>query len=230
MPPWLTIDSALTSDGGEMTLATRGVQFVIRVDGQDLMNSASHGSEEKLAEYGCAGLGTKVGARVLLGGLGMGFTARAALDALAADAELEVVELVGAVVRWNRDILGHLAGAPLGDARLRLVEADVAAIIAGAQARYDAVLLDVDNGPVALTTFENKRLYAEEGLRATARALRPGGVLAVWSLFEDARFSTRLRAAGFQVSIKRVLAGDGSGRRHVLWLANRAPPRAAAVV
>jgi len=223
--PWQTLDRALTTDGGEMTLARRGDQFVIRVDGQDLMHSNSHGSEEKLAVFGCAGLAAKRGARVLIGGLGMGFTARAALGVLAADAAVEVVELVGAVVRWNREVFGHLAGAPLGDARLGVIEGDVAATIAGARARYDAILLDVDNGPAALTTFGNKRLYAEAGLRAAARALRPGGVLAVWSLFEDARFSARLRAAGLQVTVKRVTAGDGSSRRHVLWLARPpAPP------
>jgi spermidine synthase len=219
MLPWQTIDRALTSDGGEMTLAVRGTQYVIRVDGQDLMHSFTHGSEQKLGVHGCAGLGARAGARVLIGGLGMGFTARAALGALAADAEVEVVELVGAVVRWNRDILGHLADAPLGDPRLRVIEGDVVATIGAAQARYDAILLDVDNGPAALTTFQNKRLYTEEGLRRAARALRPGGTFAVWSMFEDARFSARLRAAGFDVAVKRVGAGDGSSRRHVLWLA-----------
>jgi spermidine synthase len=224
MPPWLTIDRALTTDGGDMTLSVRGAEYVIRVDGQDLMHSFSHGSEDKLAVYGCAGLRAKPRARVLIGGLGMGFTARAALGVLAADAAVEVVELVGAVVRWNRDVFGHLAGAPLADARLGVIEGDVAATIAGACARYDAILLDVDNGPAALTTFGNKRLYAEEGLRAAARALRSGGVLAVWSLFEDARFSARLRAAGFQVTVKRVTAGDGSSRRHVLWLARPPAP------
>ena len=224
MLPWQTLDRALTTDGGEMTLARRGDQFVIRVDGQDLMHSNSHGSEEKLAVFGCAGLAAKRGARVLIGGLGMGFTARAVLGVLAADAAVEVVELVGAVVRWNREVFGHLAGAPLGDARLGVIEGDVAATIAGARARYDAILLDVDNGPAALTTFGNKRLYAEAGLRAAARALRPGGVLAVWSLFEDARFSARLRAAGLQVTVKRVTAGDGSSRRHVLWLARPPAP------
>ena len=171
------------------------------------MHSNSHGSEEKLAGLVAPGLAAKPGARVLIGGLGMGFTARAALGVLAADAAVEVVELVGAVVRWNRDVFGHLAGRRWATARLGAIEGDVAATIAGARARYDAILLDVDNGPAALTTFGNKRLYAEHGLRAAARALRPGGVLAVWSLFEDARFSTRLRAAGFQVEVKRVTAG-----------------------
>ena len=219
MVPWQTIDRALTTDGGEMTLVRRGEQFVIRVDGQDLMNSRTHGSEDELGVYGCEGLRAKPGVRVLIGGLGMGFTARAALDALAPDAEVEVIELVGAVVRWNRDHLGHLAGAPLGDARLRVIEEDVAATLVRAEQRYDAIMLDVDNGPEALTTFGNKQLYAEGGLRTAARALRPGGLLAIWSVFEDARFTARLRGTGFYVEIKRVATGDGSRRRHVLWLA-----------
>ena len=219
MSVWMTLDRAQTSDGSEMTLASRDDHYVIRVDGQDLMNSNSHGSEEKLARYGCAGLAEKPGARVMIGGMGMGFTARAALDVLGADAVVDVVELVGAVVRWNRDVLGHLAGSPLADARTNVIDGDVADVIAGASACYDAILLDVDNGPVALTTFQNKRLYSVDGLRAAARALCPGGMLALWSGFEDAGFTARLRAAGFTVDVKRVLANGGSSRRHVLWLA-----------
>jgi spermidine synthase len=130
-----------------------------------------------------------------------------------------VVELVDAVVRWNRDVLGHLARSPLADARTNVIDGDVADVIAGASACYDAILLDVDNGPVALTTFQNKRLYSVDGLRAAARALCPGGMLALWSGFEDAGFTARLRAAGFTVDVKRVLANGGSSRRHVLWLA-----------
>ena len=195
----------------------------MRVDGQALMNSASHRSEQKLAVHGCAGLARKPGVRVLIGGLGMGFTARAALDVLASDAEVVVVESVAAVVRWNREILGHLAGEPLADPRLSVVQADVADVIAEAAGRYDAILLDVDNGPSALTTFKNRRLYSTEGLRCARKALRRGAVLAVWSSFEDARFTARLRAVGFDPAAKRVLAGDGSRRRHLLWLARRVP-------
>jgi spermidine synthase len=219
--PTQTIDRAFTSDGGELTLSVNGDRYAIRVDGQELMNSASHRSEEMLAVYGCAGLERKPGVRVLVGGLGMGFTARAALDALAADAEVVVVESVAAVVRWNRAVIGHLAGEPLADPRLSTIEADVFDTIAAAADRYDAILLDVDNGPSALTAFTNKRLYSEEGLRGARRALRPDGVLAVWSTFQDAAFTARLRGAGFDVAVKRVLAGDGSQRRHVLWLARR---------
>jgi spermidine synthase len=225
MSGWLTLDRAQTTDGSEMTLASRGEQYVIRVDGQDLMNSNSHGSEEKLARYGCAGLAAKPRARVLIGGMGMGFTVRAALDVLAADAAIDVVELVGAVVRWNRHVLAHLAGSPLDDARTTVIGGDVADVIAGASACYDAILLDVDNGPVALTTFQNKRLYSVGGLRAAARALSPGGMLALWSGFADAGFTARLREVGFTVEVKRVLAASRADRRHVLWLARlTAPP------
>jgi spermidine synthase len=216
---WQTLDRATTSDGGELALVRRGDLFSIRVDGQVLMTSDSHGSEQKLAHHGCAGLRATPRARVLIGGLGMGFTARAALDQLGPDARVEVAELVGAVVRWNRDVLGHLAGAPLVDPRLRVVEADVADSIAAARARYHAILLDVDNGPQALTSFHNKRLYTPEGLARARRALRPGGLLALWSVFGTQRFTDRLGEAGFDVTVKRVRAHGDSSRRHVLWLA-----------
>jgi spermidine synthase len=220
---WQTLDRALTSDGSELTLSVLGERYAMRVDGQELMNSASHGSEEKLAHFGCAGLAEKPRARVLIGGLGMGFTAGAALGVLKSDAEVVVVECVGAVVRWNREILGHLAGAPLADPRLSVVDGDVVDAIARHARRYDAILLDVDNGPSALSSFKNRRLYSEEGLRQAHRALRPGGVLAVWSTFQDASFTARLRAVGFAPTIKRVLAGDGTRRRHVLIIARGAP-------
>jgi spermidine synthase len=216
---WQTIDRALTGDGSELTLCLLGDRYAMRVDGQELMNSASHGSEEKLAVFGCAGLAETPRARVLIGGLGMGFTARAALAALASDAEVVVVECVAAVVRWNREILGHLAGAPLADPRLSVIDGDVVDAIAKSARRYDAILLDVDNGPSALSSFKNRRLYSEDGLRRARRALRPGGVLAVWSTFQDAAFVGRLRAVGFTPTIKRVLAGDGTRRRHVLMIA-----------
>jgi spermidine synthase len=218
-----TLDQALTSDGGELTLHVNGDRYAMRVDGQELMNSASHGSEEKLAVHGCAGLEKTPGARVLIGGLGMGFTARAALNVLAADAEVVVVEAVAAVVRWNREVFGHLAAEPLSDPRLSIVEADVVDVIAQAAGSYDAILLDIDNGPTALTTFTNRRLYSIEGLQSAWKALRPRGVLAVWSTFQDATFTARLRAAGFDAAAKRVLAGDGTPRRHVIWLGRQIP-------
>jgi spermidine synthase len=241
MPAWQTLDRALTGDGSELTLCrlefpleapleNRRVRFALRVDGQELMHSNSHGSEEKLAVHGCAGLAARSKARVLVGGLGMGFTARAALDSLAGDAAVVVVEAVAAVIAWNRDpaLLGGLAGTPLTDPRLSVVEGDVgdaierSAATATEDARFDAILLDVDNGPTALSTFTNRRLYSAEGLATARRALRDGGVLAVWSTFQDARFTARLREAGYEVRTKRVLAGDGTSRRHVLWLAQPA--------
>jgi spermidine synthase len=223
--PWRTLDSAPTSDGSDLVLSLRDDQYAIRVDGQELMNSRSHASEEKLAVHGCAGLRGKRGVRVLIGGLGMGYTARAALDVLGPDAEVEVIELVGAVIRWNREIFGHLAGAPLDDPRLRVIEGDVVDTIGQADARYDAILLDVDNGPSALTSFKNKRLYSSFGLTSALGALRPGGMLAIWSSFEDNRFTALLRKVGFQAEAKRVLADRGRTRRHVVWLARAVPPR-----
>jgi predicted membrane-bound spermidine synthase len=217
--PWMTLDRAPLSDGGEMVLSRSGDEFAIRVDGMDLMNGWSHGSEEKLAEYGCAGLRDKPGARVLVGGLGIGFTARAALDALGADAHVDVVELMGAVIAWNRNIFGHLAGAPLDDPRLHVIEADIVDTIAQTTEPYDAVLLDVDNGPKAFTLAGNKRLYSLEGLAAITRSIRPGGMLGLWSAHADSRFSARLGEAGFAFETRRVRAGGYAGRRHVLWLA-----------
>ena len=204
-----------------MTLARRGDEHSIRIDGDVLMTSESHGSEEKLAERGCAGLETRPGARVLIGGLGMGFTARAALAALRADAVVEVVELVGAVVRWNRELIGHLANAPLLDARVRVIEGDVADVIGSAREQYDAILLDVDNGPEAFTFRENGALYSREGLRRARNALRPNGVLAIWSTFESRAFTARLREAALETSLERVRANGRSKSVHSLWLGRR---------
>jgi spermidine synthase len=219
MLPWLTLDRAPISDGGELTLSARGDEYAIRLDGQELMASDSHDSEEKLAVHGCAGLRDVPGARVLIGGLGMGYTARAAFGQLGDDAEVEVVELIGAVVRWNRDVIGHLAGSPLLEPRLKVIEGDVSDVIEQAHDRYDAILLDVDNGPRAFTSRENKRLYTSEGLVAAKRALRPNGVLAVWSAFEAPAFVGRLKAAGFDVKVVRVFVPGWTGGNHALLMA-----------
>jgi spermidine synthase len=208
-------------DGSEMTLARRGDEHSIRIDGDVLMTSNSHQSEEKLAERGCAGLRVLPGVRVLVGGLGMGFTARAALSALRPDAQVDVVELVGAVVRWNRELIGHLADAPLLDRRVRVIEGDVAAAIAAARQHYDAILLDVDNGPEAFTCRENEHLYSLDGLRRARKALRPNGVLAIWSTFASRAFTARLRDADLETRLVRVRANGHSPRRHSLWLGRR---------
>jgi spermidine synthase len=221
MLPWEALDRAQLPDGGMLTLHRRGEEYVIRVDGQDLMGSRMHGSEELLAQKGCAHLTQVRGARVLIGGLGMGFTLRAALDVLPADAVVDVVELVPAVVRWNRGPLAHLAGGPLDDARVRVHEADVAHVLAAPASRYHVVLLDVDNGPAGLTSPSNEGLYGEGGLARAASALERGGLLAVWSAADDPRFTARLRRAGFDPRIERVRARGHAGPRHVLWFAQR---------
>ena len=201
-----------------MTLVRRGEEYVIRVDGQDLMGSRQHGSEEALAKLGCAALAQAAGARVLIGGLGMGFTMRAALDALPKDARVDVAELVPAVVRWNRGPLAHLADRPLDDRRGHVIEGDVTQVIARAVNTYDAILLDVDNGPDALTSPTNARLYGSAGLASAARALKARGLFGVWSARDDSRFTARLTRAGFVPRVEQVPARHGGKKRHVLWL------------
>jgi spermidine synthase len=226
MLPWQKLDVAREPGGAELVLWRRGDEFVIRVDRQDLMGSTRSHSEQVLAERGCAGLKQVRGARVLVGGLGMGFTLRAALDALGRDAQVDVAELVPAVVAWNRGPLAHLAERPLEDARVRVIEDDIVRVLSEAQGAYDAILLDVDNGPEALTSASNHRLYGRAGIERAFRALRPRGVLAVWSVKDDAKFTARLKAGGFKPRTERVTAHRGGGSRHTLWLAERVtPPR-----
>jgi len=221
MLPWIKLDSAREPSGGELVLWSRGHEYAIRIDGQDLMGSGSYHSEEILAVRGCEGLDRVRRARVLVGGLGMGFTLRAALGALADDAEVDVAELVPAVVEWNRGPIAHLAGHPLEDPRVHVIQGDVGKILANARGDYDAILLDVDNGPEALTSASNKGLYGPGGIARSARALRPGGVLAVWSVNDDRGFTERLVRGGFQTRTERVSARPGGGKRHTLWLAVR---------
>jgi len=225
MIPWETLDRAKAPGGTELSLHRRGEEYVIRVAGQDLMGSRQHGSEESLARLGCAGLTGQRGARVLIGGLGMGFTARAALDVLAPDASLEVAELVPAVITWNRGPLAHLAGAPLEDPRVTVHAGDVVDVIGRARSRYHAILLDVDNGPDALTSPTNARLYGAAGLARALAALAPRGTLGVWSAADDPRFTARLGRAGFGVRVEKVLARHNAqkpgGKRHVLWIASK---------
>jgi spermidine synthase len=223
--PWQELERAPVPGGGDLALWRRGDEFSIRAGTQELMNSRMHGSEEALAARGCAGLERVPGARVLVGGLGMGFTLRACLDHLGPDARVDVAELVPAVVRWNRGPLAPLAARPLDDPRVQLHEGDVGALIRGARAAFSAILLDVDNGPAALASGSNARLYGPGGLADAARALAPGGVYALWSPEDDRRFTERLRRAGFTVRTERVPARPGGGGRHVLWLATRAPER-----
>jgi spermidine synthase len=204
-----------------MALYQRDSEFVIRLGTLALMTSAAHGSEDALAELACSRIAGRAGVRVLVGGLGMGFTLAAALRGLAADARVEVAELVPAVVEWNRGPLAHLAGRPLEDSRAAVWEGDVAERIRGARGAFDAILLDVDNGPDALTVESNHRLYSPTGLRANFAALRGGGVLGVWSVAPDREFTRRLTQAGFAAEEQVVRARRGKGGRHTLWLATR---------
>ena len=225
MIPWENLDRAPAPGGATLSLHRRGNEYVIRVDGKDLMSNRMHGSEDALATLGCADLGQKKGARILIGGLGMGFTLRAALDRLGPDAVVEVAELVPAVLAWNRGVLAPLAGAPLTDPRVVVHEGDVVALIAASRGRYDAILLDVDNGPDALTSPENARLYGPRGLGRIHAALRRQGVVGVWSAGDDTRFTARMMRAGYEVRVERVLARHNAarprGKRHVIWIARR---------
>ena len=186
----------------------------------ELMNSRRSGSEEALASLACAALGGP-GPRVLIGGLGMGFTLRAALAALPAFAQVEVAELVPAVVAWAQGPMAELFAGSLEDPRVTVCEADVADLIAAGRGAYDAILLDVDNGPGGLTTEANDGLYGAAGLSRAAAALKPGGVLAVWSATKDAPFVQRLARGGWTVEEHQARSGGRRGARHVIWLARR---------
>ena len=221
MIPWETVDRATTPDATPLTLVRHGAEWVIRARATPLMGSRMHASEDALGARGCAHLQGRADARVLVGGLGMGFTLRAALDALAPDARVDVVELVPEVIAWNRTHLADLAGRPLDDPRVTLHEGDAVALLGHAHGRWDAVLLDVDNGPSPFTTRGNGRLYSREGLSAAWRALRDGGVLAVWSAGDDEEFTERLARARFEATRERVRAHGRGGGTHHLWLAQR---------
>jgi spermidine synthase len=223
MIPWQLLDSApIPGNDKLLRLYQRGAEFSIRIDGREVMNSAVHGSEEALAELALDRIIARSRARVLIGGLGMGFTTAAALRRLGAGGRLVVAELVPAVVTWNRGPLGQPAGRPLQDPRVTVQEGDVASLLEAAQRTYDAVLLDVDNGPEDLTRRDNHWLYTRTGLEAASKALRPKGVLAVWSAGPDRAFFQRLRRAGFEVDEVRVGSRSPRGRsRHTLWLAGR---------
>lgn len=214
--------ASIPGQGTRLRLLKRNDEFSIRIAGSpgELMNTRLHGSEDALAELACRRVAGRPAVRVLVGGLGMGFTLAAALAALGGDAEVVVAELVPGVVEWNRGPLGAAAGHPLNDARTRVVVGDVGELLRGEPGGFDAILLDVDNGPEGLTRRENDWLYSPRGLAAAQRALRPDGVLAVWSAGEDPAFTERLRRAGLMVETITVRAQrPGKGARHCIWLA-----------
>lgn len=207
---------------GVMELWRRGPEIAIRVDGRQLMSSLESGSERALADLACDRVGGRPDARLLIGGLGMGFTLATALGRLGPEANVVIAELVPAIVRWNEGVIGPVAGYPLRDPRVTLRPGDVADAIRAPGDGWDAILLDVDNGPVALTRADNGWLYTWQGLAAAASALRAGGVLAVWSAAPDAAFTRRLGHAGLAVEEVEVRArGAKGGHRHHVWLGTR---------
>jgi spermidine synthase len=217
---WKFLESAAVPDGSELRLYQRGDHFMIRAAGTELMASQDYASEEALASLACQQVGEQRYVRFLIGGLGMGYTLASALRQLRSDAEVVVAELVPDVVRWNREHFGHLASYPLEDERVCLHQGDVAQLLRGARNEYDAILLDVDNGPEGLTRVKNDWLYGTAGLRNARLALRENGVLAVWSAAHDDGFSARLRRAGFEIEVCRARRHEGRQRSpHVIWLA-----------
>ena len=220
MKPWQLLGETRTPDGRSLVLTRRGNEYVIHADGKSLMSSRMHGSEEALAAFGCRRLAAEAEPCVLVGGLGMGFTLRATLERLPRGATVVVAELVPAVVEWNRGPLGPLAGHPLADRRVRLEVGDVADTLRASTARFDAVLLDVDNGPRAFTAPHNVALYDDRGIAAVRTALRPEGTLAVWSAWDDRHFEQRLRYGGFTVELEHVRGRLAKGGpHHTLFIA-----------
>jgi spermidine synthase len=219
--PWIQLDSAKTPDGGqELRLKRRGHEFSIMLGANELMNSRLSGSEEALAQLSCRRIADHRRPQVLIGGLGMGFTLRAALGELTPDAAIVVAELVPAVVAWARGPMAELFDGCLEDPRVTIRELDVGQLIRSESAAWDAILLDVDNGPEGIVHKSNDELYSLRGLAAARAALTPGGVLAVWSQGPDSGFSRRLRQAGFAVEEVGTRARGKRGARHVIWIAS----------
>jgi len=219
---WERVDRAEVPGGGVMDLFHDGRAFAIHVDGRRLMASDEYGSERALAELGCAPIADRAEARVLIGGLGMGFTLSEALARVGPEASVTVAELMPDVVRWNRGPLGEAAGRPLIDPRANVYAGDVADLVRRPPAPWDAILLDVDNGPTGLTRSTNEWLYGWEGLAAAHAALSAGGVLGVWSAWPDSGFARRLARAGFAVDEVEVRSrGKQGGQRHVVWIGTR---------
>ena len=224
MDPWITIESTtVPGSDTELTLSQRNDDFAIRVAGVpgDLMNSRTHHSEEALAELACSRLSTIENARILVGGLGMGFTLAAVLKTVPRSAEVIVAELVPAVVEWNRGLLGQCAGRPIEDDRTRVQLGDVADLLKHRAEKFDAILLDVDNGPEAMTSSDNEWLYSTKGLKKIYEKLRPEGIVAIWSARADQLFTIRLKKAGFNVQLRTVRARPGKGSRHTIFVAQK---------
>jgi len=223
MIPWLQIDTARVPGADvELRLMRRGAEFSMMLGPNELMNSRLSGSEEALATLACRRIEAVKAPHLLIGGLGMGFTLRAALAVLGPEARITVAELVPAVIAWARGSMADIFGDSLNDPRASIREADVANVIQSHPLAFDAILLDVDNGPEGLIRKANDALYNLKGLKAVRSALRSGGVLAVWSSGPNPLFSKRLHDAGFDVSEVAIRAtAKRSGARHVIWFATK---------
>jgi len=221
MIPRVIIATARTPDGGEMVLYQHDRDFSIKINDQDLMHSRQHESELELARLGCAHLAGRKTPSILIGGLGMGYTLRQALDMLSPHAQVVVGELLDAVVEWNREFFGKLNGQPLEDERVDLKTGDIVELISRSKGRFDTILLDIDNGPSAMTDSSNRRLYGREGIRACRSALRKNGCLAVWSADPSKKFEQLLMSCSFHVRRFRVPAYKGSkSQSRFVWVAS----------
>jgi len=218
MKKWTCLDKTLTPDGKTISLNEHDGTYSIRVDGADLMSTRRHASEEKVAELACAHAAGLHGARVLIGGLGFGFTLKAALSTLAADATVTVAEILPAVVAWNRNPAYPLAADAMADPRTIVLRKDVGEVIRESRGSFDSIVLDVDNGPSALSTSGNHRLYDYKGLQLARAALRPGGCVAFWSAAPDPAFEELLGRAGFEVDVRRCRPHANSGGWHTIFL------------
>jgi spermidine synthase len=226
MIPWSLLDVAEMPGGSEaLHLWRRGAEFSIRIGRTELMNSRLGGSEKALAALACSRIAGRQEPRLLIGGLGMGFTLRAALAALGDKAKVTVAELAPAIVKWARGPMAEIFGDSLTDARVAICEEDVGRLIRSGRAVYDAILLDVDNGPEGLSRTANDGLYGAQGLSAARAALRPHGIFAVWSSGPSEAFTRRLRAAGFSAEEIGVRANGRRGARHIIWIAERMSDR-----
>jgi spermidine synthase len=224
MNPWQLLGTAtIPNNGGELRLARRDQEFSISLKGVrgELMNSRTHSSELALAELGCAHIASMENAAVLVGGMGMGFTLAAALKATTETTKVTVAELVPEVIEWNKGPLGACAAYPLKHSRTEVYVGDVAALLAQQKPAFNAILLDVDNGPEGFTHADNTSLYSLDSLHAIRNTLRPGGVLAVWSAWHDPAFTAQLKKAKFTVAIKTVRAHKGKGSKHTIYLGTK---------
>ena len=223
IPTILLGKAQIPNDGGELNLTQHDGEFIIGLTGVhgDLMASRMHSSEDALSELGCAHLKAVENAKVLVGGMGMGFTLAAALKATTSTSEVLVAELVPEIIEWNKGPLGECAGRPLNDVRTKVYLGDVAELFLSKQANYDAILLDVDNGPEAFTHDDNDDLYSIDSLHAMRDSLRPGGVLAVWSAWHEPSFTKKLKKVGFHANFKTVRAHKGKGSKHTIYLAKK---------